>query len=49
MQQGMLKGIERNLKETIRKMYHKGLTIGQIADILEMEARQVESHLKDGD
>jgi hypothetical protein len=49
MQQGMLKGIERNLKETIRKMHRKGLTMGQIADILELEARQVECHLKDGD
>ncbi|MFH0729401.1 MAG: cytosolic protein [Pseudomonadota bacterium] len=49
MQQGMLKGIEQNLQETIHKMYRKGLTIGQIADILEMEARVVEHHLNSGD
>ena len=34
------------LEETIRKMFRKGMTVGQIADILEMEVRQVEIYLK---
>lgn len=46
MQQGMQQGMQRNLEETIRKMSRKGMTADQIADILEIEVRQVEMYMK---
>lgn len=47
MQQGEVKGVEQNLRDTVQKMYRKGIHVVQIADILEIEARQVESYLNE--
>jgi hypothetical protein len=48
MQQGMQQGVERNLLDTILKMHRKGMTVSQIADILELQKPQVEAYLIKG-
>lgn len=40
-------GIEMGKREIIMKMYNKGYTVAQIADVAEMDKKQINEIIKD--
>ena len=46
MEKGIEKGIEIGKREMVVKMHDKGYTIAQIADVVEMNEKQIEDIIK---
>ena len=46
LRQGLLTGAEQKVKEMVLKMHRKGMSVGQIADLLELPPEQVDGYVK---